>query len=395
MEATEQMNNNMTSPRSALSSPKNTVTPRLFVAATRQNDGKTTTCLGLFAALQLHLQNVGYIKPLGQRFVKFQDHLIDEDSILFNQTYNIHTPLESMSPVAIDSAFTRRFIDDPESVRPLLVDKIVRAFDRSAYEKDAIIIEGSGHAGVGSICNLSNAEVAKLLGAKAIIVSRGGIGKPVDEIALNKSLFDRFGVEVIGAILNKVDPSHREVMQNYTAKALKRLGVPLLGILPTTESLSYPSLSQVVGAIDGRWLNGRLHGQHNRVQQVVIGAMTASRLVDHITPGSLIITQGDREEILLLAVAASAVAGYKPPSGFILTRGILPAPHLMEMLAQTKIPIIITNEESYSVASRIHSMTVKTMPEDDDKIPFIQKMVAENIDLPAILDALNVPRKSA
>jgi hypothetical protein len=67
----------------------------------------------------------------------------------------------------------------------------------------------------------------------------------------------------------------------------------------------------------------------------------------------------------------------------------------MEMLAQTKIPIIITNEESYSVASRIHSMTVKTMPEDDDKIPFIQKMVAENIDLPAILDALNVPRKSA
>jgi phosphate acetyltransferase len=383
-------------PAKSLTTPENINTPRLFVAATRQNDGKTTTCLGLFSLLQLHLDRVGYIKPLGQRFVKFQNHLIDEDTILFNETYDIHTPLESMSPVAIDSDFTRRFVDDPESVRPLLVDKIVRAFDRSAYEKDAIIIEGSGHAGVGSICNLSNAEVAKLLGAKAIIVSRGGIGKPVDEIALNKSLFDRFGVELIGAILNKVDPSHKEVVQNYTAKALKRMGVPLLGMLPTTESLSHPSMSQVVSAIGGRWLNGRQFGQHNRVQEVVIGAMTASRLVEHIQPGTLLITQGDREEILLLAIAANGVAGYKPPSGIILTKGILPTPPIMEMLAQTRIPLVITNDESYQVASSIHSMTVKTMPEDSDKIPHIQRMVADNIDVDAILKALGIePRRSA
>lgn len=373
-----------------LTSPKNKTTPRLFVAATRQNDGKTTTCLGLFSALQTRLKEVGYIKPLGQRFVKFHEHLIDEDTILFNHTYDIHTPLESMSPVAIDSEFTRRFIDAPESVRPLLVDKIVRAFDRSAYEKDAIIIEGSGHAGVGSICGLSNAEVAKLLGAKAIIVSRGGIGKPVDEIALNKSLFDRFGVEVVGAILNKVDPSHRSVVENYTAKALERLGVPLLGMLPTTKSLACPSLSQVVNVIHGNWLNGKAYGAQNRIREVVIGAMTASRLVDYIKPGTLLITQGDREEILLLAIATSAVAGSKPPSGIILTRGIQPAPHIMKMLTQTNIPLVITNEESYTVASNINSMTVKTMPEDDDKIPFIQKMVTENIDLETILQALEL-----
>src|SRR5690606_9268621 len=106
------------------------------------------------------------------------------------------------------------FIDDPEGVRPVLVDKIVRAFDRATYEKEAVIIEGSGHAGVGAVCDLSNAQVAKLLGAKAIIVARGGIGMPVDEIALNKSLFDKHGVEVVGAILNKVLPDKADIVES-------------------------------------------------------------------------------------------------------------------------------------------------------------------------------------
>ena len=377
--------------QSLLTKPENTETPRLFVAATRQNDGKTTTCLGLFAALQQTLSRVGYIKPIGQRFVHFKDHLIDEDTVLFDRTYDIRTPIQSMSPVAIDSTFTRRYLDDPGTMHPVLIDKVLRAFDRSAYEKDVIIIEGSGHAGVGSICDLSNAHVARLLGAKAIIVARGGIGKPVDELALNKSLFDKFGVDVIGAILNKVDPARMDIVRDYTAKALDRLGVPLLGILPATETLTFPNLAQVVEAVEGRWLNGKSAGRHNRVLNVVVGAMTANSLIDYIKPGVLVITPGDREDVLLLTIAACSVAGQKPLAGIVLTRNILPSPHIMEMIAQTNIPVVISREESYTVASRINSMTVKTQPQDADKIPVIKKLVADNVDLQAILAGLGVP----
>jgi BioD-like phosphotransacetylase family protein len=373
-----------------LSKPENTETPRLFVAATRQNDGKTTTCLGLFAALQQKLNRVGYIKPIGQRFVKLEDHLIDEDTVLFDRTYDIRTPIESMSPVAIDSPFPRRYLDDPKGMHPVLIDKVLRAFDRSAYEKDVIIIEGSGHAGVGSICDLSNAQIARLLGAKAIIVARGGIGRPVDELALNKSLFDKFGVEVIGAILNKVDPARMDVVRNYTARALDRLGVPLLGILPATKTLTFPNLAQVVEAVEGRWLNGKTVGQQNRVLNVVVGAMTANSLIDYIKPGVLVITPGDREDVLLLTIAACSVSGQKPLAGIVLTRNILPSPHIMEMIAQTNIPVVISREESYTVASRINSMTVKTQPQDADKIPVIKKLVADNVDLQGILMGLGI-----
>lgn len=366
------------------------MTPRLFVAATRQNDGKTTTCLGLFAAIQQRLSKVGYIKPIGQRFVKFHDHLIDEDTVLFDTTYEIHTPIESMSPVAIDATFTRRYLDDPAGMHPALVDSVLRAFDRSAYEKDIIIIEGSGHAGVGSIFNLSNAEVARLLGAKAIIVARGGIGKPVDEIALNKSLFDKFGVEVIGVILNKVEPARMDLVRHYTGKALNTMGIPLLGLIPATETLTFPNLSQIVEAVEGRWLNGESTGKNNRVLNVVVGAMTANSLFEYIKPGTVIITPGDREDILLLTIAACSVAGRKPLAGIVLTRNIHPSHHIMEMIAQTRIPVVISKGESYTVASRINSMTVKTQPQDADKIPVIQKLIAENVDLDRIMKRLNI-----
>ena len=375
-----------------LRAPENTTTPRLFIAATRQNDGKTTTCLGLFSALRQIFKDVGYIKPIGQRFIHYQNHLIDEDSLLFDKTYDIRTPIESMSPVAIDSTFTRRYLDDPEKMHPVLVDKVVRAFDRSAYEKDVIIIEGSGHAGVGAVCDLSNAEVAKLLRAKVVIVSRGGIGKPVDEIALNKSLFDRHGVEVVGAILNKVAPDKMEVVEGYTRKALARIGIPLLGTIPTTATLSYPNLTQVVETVNGRWLNAQSSGQHNRILNVVVGAMTAKSLIDYIRPGVLVITPGDREDVLLLTIAACSVSGQKPLAGVVLTRNILPSPHIMEMIAQTQIPVVISHEESYTVASRINSMTVKTQPEDADKIPIIKKLILDNVDTRALIESLSIGR---
>jgi len=368
--------------------PLNRDIPRLFIAATRQNDGKTTTCLGLFAALSNHFKDVGYIKPIGQRFVDVEGKKIDEDSLLLNAIYDVRVPIEAMSPVAIDATFTRRFLDDPDSVRTVLVDQIARAFDRASYEKDAVIIEGSGHAGVGAVCDLSNAQVAKLLGAKAIIVSSGGIGKPVDEIALNKSLFDRHGVEVVGAILNKVLPEKRDLVEEYASKGLERMGIPLLGVIPVQEQLAAPNLSQIVDEVDGRWLNARESGYNERIRKVVVGAMAARGIIDYLVPGNLIITPGDRDDILLAAIAASGISGKKVVSGIVITRDILPHPKLMEMLAKTSIPVVISREESYSVASRIHSMTVKTQPQDEDKIPLIKRLIMENVDIEMLLPRL-------
>lgn len=375
-------------PTALQSHPLNCDIPRLFIAATRQNDGKTTTSLGLFAALRQRFDRVGYIKPIGQRFIDVEGLMIDEDSFLLNSIYDVEVPIEAMSPVAIDTTFTRRYLDDPERTRPVLVDKIVRAFDRTAYQKDAVIIEGSGHAGVGAICDLSNAQVAKLLGAKAIIVSRGGIGKPVDEIALNLALFQKYDVEVIGVIINKVLPDKYDVIETYTRKALKRIGIPLLGVLPEMNELAAPNLGQVVEETNGRWLNARQIGVNTRINKVIVGAMTARGVIDNLHTGTLIIVPGDRDDVLLATLASLAMDNSPRIAGLVLTRNLLPHPKLMEMLAHTEIPIVICREESYAVASKIHSMTVKTQPHDLDKIPLIKDLIMRHVDLDKLLPKL-------
>ena len=379
------------SPRAGelLTEPINHETRRVFVAGTRMNDGKTTTCIGLFSALQHRFKKVGFIKPVGQRFVTVDGQLIDEDSILLDRTFNVQVPIQSMSPIAIDGTFTRRYLDKPKETNKKLVDKLCRGFDRSSWEKNFTIIEGSGHAGVGSVFDLSNARVAKILQAKAIIVSRGGIGQPIDEIAMNKALFDKEGVEVIGAIINKVQVEKLDVVRKYTSKALGKLGIPLLGLLPQMNQLSSPNLHQIAARIKGEWMNGETECGKDRIQNIIIGAMTASGILDALTPGTLLITPGDREDIIMAVLSYAASKDNDPIAGIVLTHGMNPHKRLHSLIRRSDIPVIIAEGDSYSVASGIHSMTVKTQPEDVDKIPVIKKLIQDNLNLNLIAESVS------
>jgi len=372
-----------------LTAPRNKTTKRIFIAATQMNDGKTTTSLALFSALRSITERVGFIKPVGQRSVEVEGHQIDEDSILLDQIFDVKTPIRAMSPISIHPTFTKDYLDSPEENHSELIDKMCRAFDRAAFDRDYIIIEGTGHAGVGSVFNLCNADVARHLNAKVIIVAGGGIGRPVDQIALNKAVFEAAGVQIIGAIINKVLPDKIDMVEKYCRIALEQINIPLLGCIPHETKLTQPNLEQVVEETNGRWLNGKTAGGKNRIDRVIIGAMAAKGLVEHLDEGALIIAPGDREDILLSAIAAAGVEQGKVVAGIILTRSILPHPRLMEMISKTSIPVVLCSEDSYKVASKVNNMTVKTQPTDEDKIPIIKDLITKNIDLKVVQDAFD------
>jgi len=188
------------------------VQKRIFVAATKQNDGKTTISLGLIKAFKKRFNRVGFIKPVGQRYVFEHGCKVDEDSVLIEKVCGMRCSIKDMSPVAIDKGFTEKYIKRGDHRK--LVDSIISSFERIARRKDLVVIEGTGHAGVGSIFDLSNARVANLLDAKVILVTAGGIGKPMDEIELNMALFEKEGVDVIGVIINKVLASKYKKVRN-------------------------------------------------------------------------------------------------------------------------------------------------------------------------------------
>ena len=363
----------------------NTETPRIFIAATRQNDGKTTTSLGLLDALLRVYPTIGYIKPVGQRFVQIEEEKIDEDTILMDRVYKLNCPLVDMSPIAVEPDFTRRYLESANY--DTLVRKIQKAFDRVAWEKDFVLCEGSGHAGVGSVFDLSNARVAKILGAKVVIVSQGGIGKPIDEVALNQALFEKEGVEIIGVILNKLIPEKLEYIRDFASRGLKRRGLELLGVIPHQPMLSNPTLELICEELKAESLN-QTSQMNNLVDYVIVGAMGAHNAVRYFKRHALVITPGDREDIILAAATTSSPGGGQCLAGMVLTGNLKPGSNVLGIIKKLPFPVLLAREDSYEVANQVHNLTVKTKPNDHEKIAVIRDLVARNVDIQKILKAL-------
>ncbi|MDX1952994.1 MAG: AAA family ATPase [Verrucomicrobiota bacterium] len=363
----------------------NTVTPRVFIAATRQNDGKTTTSLGLLAALQKHYPRIGYIKPVGQRFVEIAEQKIDEDTVLMDKVYQLNCPLVDMSPIAVEPDFTRKYLQS--SNYDTLVKTIQKAFDRVAWEKEFVLCEGSGHAGVGSVFDLSNARVAKILGAKVIIVTQGGIGKPIDEVCLNQALFEKEGVEIVGVILNKVLPDKVDYVSEFARRGLKRKGLDLLGVIPHRKILSNPTLELIQDELSAEMLNGS--GQiNNLVDEVVLGAMGVHNTMSFFKPGVLIITPGDREDIILAAATTLLSNKAEGLAGIVLTGGLRPNENVLRVVRDMPFPVLLATQTSYEVASKVHDLIVKTRPRDTEKIAVIRDLLATHVDVKKILNQL-------
>lgn len=360
---------------------------KVYIGATRQNDGKTITCLGLIAALKKRVGAVGYIKPVGQRYVEIDGHKIDEDSLLLKEVYDIKGSITDMSPIAIPRHFTENYIDNPD--REPLISAVKGAFERISADKDIVVVEGTGHAGVGSVFDMSNGDVAAMLGCKAIIVSSGGVGRPIDEIMLNKAMFDASGVQILGVIINKVQEEKFDRIKSYVTRGLERKGLEVFGVMPYRPMLSNPTVEQLLEDIEGDLLSGR-RGVRNMVGKMVIGAMPPHQMLNYLTHDALLITPGTRED-LILAAMSSCILG-TPSSlcvaGMILTGGTPPQPSIMEILEKTDIPAILVPEDTYSIASKVAKLIVKIRPTDFDKIQAAEQLVDEYVDVDRIIDVL-------
>lgn len=360
---------------------------RLFVSATGQNDGKTTTTLGFLDHFRSEGKAVGFIKPVGQRYVLVDGETIDEDSVLIQKACGLDCPLKDMSPVAIERNFTRNFLDNPEGMAPKLAKDIHKSFAMAAKGKDLVVIEGTGHAGVGSVFDLSNAKVAKMLNAKVIIVSLGGIGKPVDEIMLNYTLFQREGVPVIGVVANKIQADKLDQTREYMTKALVRQGLPLLGAIPYSPQLTWPTIGQIAKSMKAKILNG-CQCLDNKVAEIVVGAMTPHNAVKYIRDKALLVVPGDRDDVVLAAVTTDLLRKDIDLSGIILTGGMQLAVQTRELVMRTHIPVLSVEMATYEATAMLHDITVKILENDEEKIRLATSLVRQYVDLDRVWEAL-------
>jgi BioD-like phosphotransacetylase family protein len=376
----------------------------LYLAATGQNRGKTTASLGLLDGFVRRGLRTGFMKPVGQRTVIEDGQPADEDAVLMRTAFGLSEPYSVMSPVHIPRGFTKRYIAG-EVVEDL--GARIRDAHRQFAGHDVLLVEGTGHAGVGAVVGLSNAVVARMLGAPAVIVSEGGVGRPIDEIVLNASHFAAHGVPVAGAIVNKVRITEQPGIEQVLERGLARHGIPLLGVLPYRPILSNPTLGMILEGVGGRVIHpGR--DLDRVIDDVAIGAMEPSHMLERVRPGTLVIVPGDREDVIVTiatahltgrarAAAVDRLMGQTPGAveagpdgaaiGMILTGGYLPRPEVMDAIHQAGLFAASVEDDTYTVASEIHDLLVKTHAADSGKIELIKALVWEFLEIDRLLGA--------
>lgn len=357
----------------------------VYLSAIYQNAGKTTIALGLYKIFKERQLKAAFIKPIGQRYVTIDHKTVDKDSYLIGEVYHCWRKFKEMSPITVGRGFTEKYIFQPK--KEFLRHEIMKSFKSLSKDKDVMIIEGTGHAGVGSVIDFSNADVARMLGAKVIIISEGGIGKSIDEIMLNKALFDLKGVDILGVIVNKVLPEKYDKIKRSVGQGLCNKGLRLLGVIPLDVILSSPTMEQVMRQLNLKLLCGK-NNLSSHVYNAIIAAMEPHNMISYLKDGTLVITSGDRVDNILVSISAHIISKRKDfrIAGIILTGGLLPNEKIIDLLEKSKIPVLLSGEDTYKVAAKIETLKCKIEKTDKDKISEATRLVKKYIDVDAILE---------
>ncbi len=359
----------------------------IYVAASSQHVGKTTTTLGLIYALKNLGINVGYSKPVGQQFLDIGNLKVDKDILLFSDLIDFEIVAELHSPVILGKGATELYLDNPGSFD--YREKIINASEKLNKAYDLVIYEGTGHPGVGTVADISNARVAQILNAGIVMVVEGGIGKTIDMLNMTTSLFREKKVPIIGVVINKVMPEKLEKVRYYVGKWLDMNKIPLLGVVPYDRVLAYPIMETINKAIKGKVLFNE-QKMHNKVANTLAG--TLLDLNDIKVP----------EDILLISnskFAGKAIDRLKmlthmlkleenPLAGIVLTGQVDLDAETLNYIDRHSLPVIHTDLDTYSCVVSISKIEVKINRHTPWKVTRAINLIQDHVNLKELVSKI-------
>ncbi len=360
---------------------------KLFIAATGQNSGKTTTSLSLLHLAKKKYSRVGFIKPLGPKPAMLQGVAADKDAALMAQLLGQVEDLRYMSPVVLHAGETKKVLDGEISVEDYQ-RRILEACAELEAKCDFLIIEGAGHTGVGSILKLSNARIARMLNAPVLMVTGGGVGNVVDSVHMNLALFEKEGAEVRAILVNKLIPEKRDTILDYLGRAFAEEPFRVLGGFNYQPILANPTLRRIANLLELP-----LHGDHSAASHIIhhvqIGAASTQRVAELLEDSSLLIVTSSRDELLVTLTVLYQIPEYREKIVGLLIPGTQPIGKItQQILDRSQIPYLRTRQNTTAELYQMITDDVsKITAEDTEKIALVRSLSEMRIDFEA-LDAL-------
>ncbi len=337
----------------------------LVVGSLTQSAGKTSVIIGMARTLA---QPFAYLKPFGDRLLYRKKRQWDYDSALLTSVFELE---ESPELITLGFDHTKlNFMYDKKSTRQKLLDmaELVRR------EKKIFFIEGGRDLYYGASIYLDPIAVARCLDAQLILVISGNEGEIADQFAFIQDYLAVDMVNFTGVVINKVkDMDEFETAQRA---GLEAHGIPILGVLPHQAQLTEYPVSYLAEQLFGRVVAGEA-GVSRVVRNVFLATMSAQsaqRNPEFTADGTLVVSNGDRSDMILAALNNHA-------AGVLLTDDIAPRPNIISRAEELGIPLLLIRYSTAQTARLLAGLEPLITRDDHDKVELLGELVQEHVNL--------------
>ncbi|HEX3025106.1 MAG TPA: phosphate acetyltransferase [Chitinophagaceae bacterium] len=340
------------------------MTKAIYIASTSPFSGKSVIALGLINMLVGKTKKIGYFKPVvNESPEKAKDTHIETIVSHFGISDNYN----DMYAFTRDEILTLR----SEGNEALIIDKIISKYKKLEETHDFIVVEGTDFMGEGITFEFdANVVISKNLGIPVILVINGEDNSVTDTASKLLSTYQSFNdkdIQVLAIVANKVDEKEVDNLQQIFNKRLPKdvMGV----VIPFNKDLGNPTMQEISEALHGKLLFGETV-LSNQVDHSIVGAMQLRNCLTRLKENTLIVTPGDRADIIVATLQANLSKNYPKVSGIILTGGLDPEEPIMKLIEglQTVVPIIQVETGTFETVSNVSNIQSRIYSNNKQKI---------------------------
>ncbi len=354
----------------------------LYLATTETHCGKSLVSLGIMDLLLRRTQRVGVFRPI----IKCQGpDRVDKNIDLLLKYFHL--------PWSYDETYAWRQLEALDLLaqgrHDDLINGVIAKYKALEEKSDFVLIIGSDLSAESAALDFDiNVELAQSLGSPVLLVARGdkaNMDEIVSPILMAVESFKRKGNQLVGTIVNRVDPDSLHEVRRVLRETLPEEAQPL-GVIPADKDLASPSMAEVVEHLGAEVLYGK-ELLNYRVYEYMIIAMQMEHYLERLRKWALLITPGDRGDVILSAIQAHASGNYPRLAGLLLTTGVRPAPTVKRLLdgLPSTLPIIAVDSETFETARNLRSVRSYITADKEDKITISLRLFRHYADTDALL----------
>jgi uncharacterized protein len=355
----------------------------LLIGSTEAYSGKSATVLGLSHLLQQQGLDITYGKPLGTCLSESSGSAVEEDVQFIAASLNLPENRVAPTLLALNEVTMQKRLcgEDTTDYRQSLAQKYLQM-----SVGNLVLLEGPGNLEEGSLYNLSLPQVAEVIDAAVLLVTRYQSLLSIESVLSAKQ---RLGKRLIGFVLNDVPAEQTQIFDTTIRPFLEQQGIPVLGILPRSDLLRSVSVRELVHQLNAEVLC-RSDRLDLMVESLAIGAMNVNAAVKYFRKrrNMAVVTGGDRVEIQQAALETSTqcliLTGQLPPPSFILNRA-----------EELEIPILSVDLDTLTTVEIVDKTFGQVRVHEPIKVHCIRQLMSEHFDIKRLLNLLDLSPAAA